>query len=168
VTNELMKTVAGEPLTVQTLVVPEAKVTARPELAEAESVNSAPAVWVPGSLNVIVCGCNGAAFTVKLCDTGVAAAQEALPACEARIVQVPAVANEAVVPCTAQTLAVSEAKLTGKPELAVANSNSEVPAACWPGELNVMDCGFKGAAPTEKLRETGGAAAQVPLPACEA
>ena len=80
VTKLVMKTVAGEPLTVQTPVVCEAKLTARPELAEAESVSSAPAVWVPGVLNVIVWG---SGFTVKLWDTGVAAAQEPLPACKA-------------------------------------------------------------------------------------
>jgi hypothetical protein len=165
VTKLVMKTVAGEPLTVQTPVVCEAKLTARPELAEAQSVSSAPAVWVPGVLNVIVWG---SGFTVKLWDTGVAAAQEPLPACKAWIMQVPAVANVAVVPLTVHTLVVCEAKLTARPELAVANSVSAVPTVCVPGELNVIDCGFKAVASTVKLRETGVAAAQVSLPACEA
>jgi hypothetical protein len=164
-TKLVMKTVAGEPFTVQTPVVSEAKLTARPELAEAESVSSAPAVWVPGVLNVIVCG---SGFTVKLCDTGVAAAQELLPDCEAWIMQVPAVANVAVVPLTVHTVVVCVAKLTAKPELAVADRVSAVPAVCVPGELNVIDCGCKGVASTAKLRETGVAAAQVSLPACEA
>ena len=74
----------------------------------------------------------------------------------------------AVVPLTVQTLVVCEAKLTAKPELAVADSVSGVPTVCVPGELNVIDCGFKGAASTVKLRETGVAAAQRASPACEA
>ena len=68
-----------------------------------------------------------AAVTVKLRETGVAAAQVPLPAWEAWIVQVPAVRNEAVVPLTVQTLVVCEAKLTAKPEVAVADSASGVP-----------------------------------------
>ena len=72
--------VAVVPLTVQTLVVCEVKVTVNPELADAESVSGVPTVCVPGALKVIVCG---SAFTGKLCETGVAAAQMLLPACEA-------------------------------------------------------------------------------------
>jgi hypothetical protein len=67
-----------------------------------------------------------------------------------------------------QIVPVCEAKLTAKPELAVADSVSNVPTVCVPGELNVIDCGFKDVAFTVKLCETGAAAAQVPLPACEA
>jgi hypothetical protein len=78
-----MKTVAGEPLTVQTPVVCEAKLTAKPELAVADSVSGVPTVCVPGELNVIDCGCKRAASTLKLRETGVAAAQVPLPACEA-------------------------------------------------------------------------------------
>jgi hypothetical protein len=70
-------------VTVQTLVVCEAKLTGRPELAVADSVRSAVTACVPGLLNVIVCGCNGAALTVKLREIGVAAAQVPLPACVA-------------------------------------------------------------------------------------
>ena len=44
------------PLTVQTLVVCEANVTFKPELAVADSVSGVPTVCVPGALNVIVCG----------------------------------------------------------------------------------------------------------------
>jgi hypothetical protein len=43
------------------------------------------------------------------------------------MVHVPAVTNVAVVPLTAQTLVVCEAKLTAKPEVAVADSASGVP-----------------------------------------
>jgi len=41
--------------TVQMLVVVEVNVTARPELAVAESVRGVPTVCVPGLLNVMVC-----------------------------------------------------------------------------------------------------------------
>lgn len=44
----------------------------------------------------------------------------ALPACVARIVQVPVVTDLTVLPLTVQTALVSEAKLTGKPDDAVA------------------------------------------------
>ena len=76
--------------------------------------------------------------------------------------------NVAVVPLTVHTLVVCEAKLTAKPEVAVADNARGVPTVCVAGALNVMDCGFKGIASTVKLRETGVAAAQVALPACEA
>ena len=66
---------------------------------------------------------------------------------------------------TVQTLVVCEAKLTGKPELAVADSVSGVPTVCVAGVLNVIVCGCKDAASTVKVRESGAAAAQVPLPA---
>jgi hypothetical protein len=68
------------PLTVQTPVVVEAKETVRPELAVAESVRGVPTVCVPGLLKAIVCDVRGAALTVKLCETGVAAAYVLLPA----------------------------------------------------------------------------------------
>ena len=74
----------------------------------------------------------------------------------------------AVPPTTVQTPVVCEANVTVKPELAVADNVSGVPTVCVPGELNVIDCGFKGAASTVKLRETGIAAAQMALPACDA
>lgn len=53
---------------------------------------------------------------------------------------VPVAAKLAVVPLTAQTLAVCEVKLTVKPELAVAASVSGVPTVCVPGVLNVIVC----------------------------
>jgi hypothetical protein len=59
------------PETVQTDVVVEAKLTARPELAVAVTVNGAvPELTSLGAPNVIVCV---AALTVKLCVTDVAA-----------------------------------------------------------------------------------------------
>ena len=59
------------PLTVQTGVVVEAKLTVRPELAVALTVTVPALIGVfGGPLNVIVCVCS----TVKLCVTDVAAA----------------------------------------------------------------------------------------------
>ena len=66
--------VAVVPLTVQMPVVCEAKLTVNPELAVAISVSGVPTVCAPGLSKVIVCGVRPAAFTVKLCETGVAAA----------------------------------------------------------------------------------------------
>ncbi|MGH9564095.1 MAG: hypothetical protein ACRD3S_21795, partial [Terracidiphilus sp.] len=104
------------PLTVQTLVVCEAKLTAKPESAVATSVNGVPTVCAPGLLKAIVCACKAAAFTMKLCEMGVAAAYVELPGCVAWIVQGPAARNVAVVPLTVQTLVVCDAKLTVSPE----------------------------------------------------
>ena len=53
--------VAVVPLTVQTPVVCEAKLTVNPELAVATNDNGVPTICVPGLLNVIVCDCNAAA-----------------------------------------------------------------------------------------------------------
>jgi hypothetical protein len=56
------------------------------------------------------------------------------------MVQVPVVLNVAVVPETEQMEEVNEAKLTVKPEVAVAESVSGVPTA-WPAiGLKVMVC----------------------------
>jgi hypothetical protein len=57
-------------------------------------------------------------------------------------VQVPEVTTVAVVGLTVQTLFVSEANATVKPELAVADSFSGVPTVCVAGALNVIVCGF--------------------------
>ena len=64
-------------------------------------------VWLPG-------------VTWKLWLTGVAAAQLALPAWVAWMVQVPAATSVTVVPETPHTFVVCELKLTVKPEEAVA------------------------------------------------
>src|SRR5271157_1206333 len=159
--------VAVVPLTVQMLVVVEAKATVGPELAVAESVSGFPTVCVPGLAKVMVCAI-GAALTVKLCETGVAAAYVLLPACVAWIVQAPAAMNVAVVPLTVQMLVVVEAKATVRPELAVAESVSALLTVCIPGLAKVIVCEVRGAALTVKLCETGVAAAYVLLPACVA
>jgi len=68
--------------------------------------------------------------TWKLWLTGAAAAKVALPACVAWMVHVPSATRVAVVPDTVQTAEVVEAKLTARPEDAVALSvNGAVPKA---------------------------------------
>jgi hypothetical protein len=54
------------------------------------------------------------------------------------MVHVPTVTNVAVAPATVQTLAVVEAKLTARPEVAVAVSVSGVPTVCAPGLAKAM------------------------------
>ena len=66
-----VRNAAVVPEIVQTPVVDEAKLTARLELADAESVNGVLTVCAGIGMNVMVCGCG---FTVKFCVTGVAAA----------------------------------------------------------------------------------------------
>jgi hypothetical protein len=53
------------------------------------------------------------------------------------------VTKVAVVPLTVQTLVVVDAKLTVKPELAVATSVSGVPTVCGPGLAKVIVCGVR-------------------------
>jgi len=65
------KKLAVVPETVQTLVVVEAKLTAKPELAVAESARGVPMVWVLGAAKVMVCA---SPLTGKLCATCGAAA----------------------------------------------------------------------------------------------
>ena len=63
------------PLTVQTLGVVDVKDTVRPDVEVAASAAGAVRrVWLPGDANVIVCGVSGVAPTLKLRDSGVAAA----------------------------------------------------------------------------------------------
>jgi hypothetical protein len=63
--------VADVPDTVQTRGVVEANMTAKLEVAVAESVSGVPTFWVPGLVKVMVCA---SPLTVKLCGTIVAAA----------------------------------------------------------------------------------------------
>ena len=115
------------------------KLTARPELAVALSVNLRPSIWAGMALKVMTCDLS-VAVTVKLCVTGVAALYTLLPGCEATIVQVPAASKVAVLPETVQTLLVEELKLTLRPELAVAVNATVVPLALLPGAANVIVC----------------------------
>ena len=68
-----------------------------------------------------------AGCTVKLRDTGFAAAYIAFPGWDATIVQVPALASVAVFPLTEQIEGVVDANITGRPELAEALSASGLP-----------------------------------------
>src|SRR5580693_2713778 len=61
--------VAVVPLTVQTLVVCDAKPTVSPELAVAVSVSGVPTACVAGLLKVIVCCCNEAEVTVNVAES---------------------------------------------------------------------------------------------------
>ena len=62
----------AEPLeTVQTLGVVEAKLTTKPELAVVERVKGVPTVCAPRLAKLMVCA---SPLTVKLCETGTAAA----------------------------------------------------------------------------------------------
>jgi hypothetical protein len=64
--------VSAEPLTVQIPVVLEANVTDKPEVEVADNAGVAvPMVWLPGPVNVMVCG---RPATAKLRVTGAAAA----------------------------------------------------------------------------------------------
>ena len=101
--------VATVPETVHTPVVSEVKLTGKPEVAEATRLSVVPCAWFPMGLKVIV----WVASTVKLCETGCAAAYVALPDCDACMVQVPGLVRVATVPETVHTPVVSEAKLTG-------------------------------------------------------
>ncbi len=146
--------VAVVPDTVQTAVLLEAKLTASPEVAVAFKLSGVPtccALIVP---KVMVCAL-GAAFTVKLCVTGVAAEYVVLPACEAVMLQVPGATNVTALPDTVQTPVVVEAKLTVKPEVAVAESVSGVPTVCAAIAPNVIVCACR----TVIFCDTGVAAA---------
>jgi hypothetical protein len=101
--------------------------------------------------------------TVKLRVTSVAAAQFVLPAWVAWMLQVPAVTRVTEFPETVHTVGVVEARLTGKPELAVALTVNgtvvKVRFEIVPKVIVWVPC------VTVKLRLTGAAAAQFVLPA---
>jgi hypothetical protein len=152
------------PDTAQTEGVVEVKLTAKPEDAVAPTVNGAvpkgrsasdpkAMVWLPG-------------VTWKLRFAGVAAAQLVLPPCAAWMVQGPAATSVTVAPDTVQTDGVVEAKLTAKPEDAVAPTvNGAVPKGWFESAPKVM---VWPPGVTWKLWFTGVAAAQLELPACVA
>jgi hypothetical protein len=84
------------------------------------------------------------------------------------MVQVPVAANDAVLPAAVQTPGVSDVKLTGRPEFAVACRFSVVPTLCFAIVGKVMVCFVSCFDSTVKLCETGVAAEYVASPACEA
>lgn len=114
------------PDTVQTVVVVEAKLTARPDEAIALTLNGdAPSERLGRAPKVMVWFPR---VTWKLWFTGAAAAQLALPACAALMVQAPAAASVTVAPDTVHTAGVVDPKLTARPEDAVALTvNGAVP-----------------------------------------
>ena len=126
--------------------------------------------WVAIGPKVMVCA-TGAGFTVKVWGTGAAAANIVLPACEAVMVQLPAVVlSVTVLPLTVQMDCVVDAKLTLRPEDAVAESATVVVAVCvlavCVGTVaNVIVCAWPF---TLKLWGTLGAAPYLLLPACDA
>jgi hypothetical protein len=65
-----IRNVAVVPDTPQTVAVVDVKATANPELAVAARVSGVPTVCVAMAAKVMLCGFP---FTVKLCETGVAA-----------------------------------------------------------------------------------------------
>ena len=76
---------------------------------------------------------------MKTRDTAAAAATVLLPAWLASTMQVPAATKVSALPLTVQVLGVVEAKLTAKPELAVATSGAgAVPSVWFPGDVKVM------------------------------
>jgi hypothetical protein len=82
-----------------------------------------------------------AAITVTFFETEAAGAYVALPDCEAWMVQVPACSSVAVLPETLQRVGMSDVKLTGRPEVAVAVSVRIVPCRSELGSaLKVMVC----------------------------
>ena len=122
--------VTSVPETVQTVVVADANATVSPELAVALTVIDPVESGTLGKLgNVIVWL---ALVTWKLCVTGVAAAQFALPACEARIVHLPDFNSVTVAPDTVQTVVVVDVYLTVSPELAVALKSE------WSGAIRLI------------------------------
>ena len=124
------------PETVHIPVVSEAKLTVNPELAVATRFSCVPCAWLAMGLKVMVWVCS----TVKLWFTGWAGAYVLFPPCVAWMVQVPGLVREAVVPDTVHTPVVSEAKLTVKLELAVADRLSWVPCVWLAMGLKVMVC----------------------------
>ena len=125
------------PATVQTAWVVEANVTVRPDVAVAVTATGvAPKLTFGGAVNVTVCA---AEAMVKLRDTGVAAAMPALPGWVAVREQVPAETILTVDPATVQTDVVVDAKLTGRPEVAVALSvKGAAPNVRFGGPLKVI------------------------------
>jgi hypothetical protein len=121
--------VAVAPETVHTEGVAELKLTGRPEFAVAVSASCEPS----GSLGMAAKVMVWAVWcTSKLCETEGAAAKLPLPDCEAVILHRPDVSSDAAVAETVQIVGVVEAKLTGNPELAVAESETAVSAVCVP------------------------------------
>jgi len=117
------------PDSVQKEGVVEAKPTASPEDAVAPTLNGAvPKGWFESVAKLMVWL---PAVTWKLWFTGVAAAQLELPVCAAWMVQLPTATSVTVAPDSVQKEGVVEAKLTARPEEALAPTGNGVVPKGW-------------------------------------
>ena len=109
------------PLTVHTPAVVEASDTGRAEVEVATSAGGAvPRIWLPGEVKLMTCCARATANEIN---TDEAAAYVVLPAWLALAVQVPALSSVSVLPLTVHTAGVVDAKLTARPEVALAASS---------------------------------------------
>ena len=133
------------PLVVQTLVVVDVKVTAKPDEALADTVNGVcTIVRFPIALNVIDWLTR---LTVKLRSTDGAGLNVALPAWSAFTVQMPAATSVIVAPAVppeVQMVGVVVVKVTWSPEDAVALTvRGDWMSVLLPGLVNVMVWGAR-------------------------
>jgi hypothetical protein len=129
--------VTVSPATLQVAGVADAKLTAKPDDAVADTVNGGvPILRLGSGANVMVCA---SLVTWKPCVTGVAGAYLALPAWLACSVQRPTASSVTVFPETVQTGVVPDANLTGRPDVAVAvTENGAVPNGWFGKDANVI------------------------------
>lgn len=134
-----LTSVKAVPLTVHTAGVTAWKLTAKPELAVAlKAAGVVPSVWLPGEMKEMVCVPRA---TAKVLDTAVAGRKLGLPAWLALTVQLPTLTSVSVLPLTVQTAGVVDAKVTARPELAVALKAGGAMPKVWPaGAAKVMLC----------------------------
>jgi hypothetical protein len=130
------------PATVHTAVLFDLKLTGRPDVLVAETVNGADPITLGVMTGkAIVCA---TLVTVKDRITWVAAAHvEASPAWLAATAQLPALTTVTVFPLTVQIVGDVELNVTARPELAVALTvNGAAVAGTAGNALKVMVCGF--------------------------
>jgi len=127
------------PLKVHMVGVLSVKVTARPELADAETATVPPTVCVPVTgVTVMVCGMP---CTVKPIFALTAAAYSLFPDWWATTVHVPEPISVSVVPLKVHVAGVLSVNVTGRPELADAEMATEPPTVCVPVTgVTVMVC----------------------------
>lgn len=145
------------PVTVHLEVVVEEKPTASPDEDVALTVNGAvPNVLPANAAKVIVWF---ALAIVKLRSTSGAGAYVALPACEARIVHVPAATIVTVVPLTVHVGTVRLEKVTVRPEDAVADTvNGALPNVLLLNAANVIVCAVWACTPLASSKASNGRA----------
>ena len=148
------------PLKPQTVGVVDANDTTKPELAVATSAGAAvPKVWLAGAVKLMVWASSGAAATLNVRLTTLAAANTVLPAWVALMLQPPTATSTNVLPLTVHTAGVVDAKPTTRPDVDVATSAAGALPRVWSGGVaKLMVWASSGAAATAKLRDTGTAA----------